>query len=945
MPVNESKIAAFWKKNRIYEKAKALRRGGKRFYFLDGPPYATGHIHVGTAFNKILKDMYIRFWRMLGFDVWDRPGYDTHGLPIENKVEQQLKFKSKSQIEKFGIDRFNARCRRFATKFIGVMNQEFEDLGVWMDWSYPYLTLDRSYIESAWHTFKIGFEKGLLYRGIYPIHSCPKCETAIAYNEIVYDKVSDPSLYVKFKVRGSRNDFLVIWTTTPWTIPANTGIMVRPEAEYVKILIGGENLIVAKDLAGTVTKKLGREGKITASMRGKELVGLKYLHPLADLLPYCKKIDSENGYRVVPGERYVSLEDGTGLVHCAPGHGSEDFEVGKENRLPVISPVLPNGRFDETAGRLAGKSVKEAGELVVAELEKRSALLLQEKLVHDYPFCWRCESKLLILTRPQWFFKVTAFRDRLLEENEKVSWNPEWAKARFRNWLESLGDWPVSRQRYWGIPLPIWVCSKDEGHVKVIGSVDELPEKPEDLHRPYVDEISLKCECGGTMKRVPDVLDVWFDSGLASWASIGYPRDRQLFDVMWPADINIEGPDQIRGWWNSQLITSMITFGRAPFKKILFHGFMLDAHGVKMSKSKGNIVTPKDVIKKNFSRDHLRFYLLSGAPWDDFNFDWKDMEAVFKNFAIIENAFNFVRTYVPKVEKMGELKPEDRWILSRLNALVGQVTEHMKNYSGHRAVTEIRDFVIDEFSRVYIKLVRDRVKPGTADDAARYTLYTVSKTLARMLAPVAPFLAESVHQELLRPLGESLESVHLASWPLVDRASTDFDLEEKMKIALRIVELANAMRNRQKIKLRWPLRTLIIGGDEKVRAATITFSDAIRRLSNVKDVSYGHAKWQLEQEGLKLFLDTELDQELWKEAAVREIIRKLQDLRKDAKMVVSDRIVAYIKGADITGFEEEIRSEVGATKLVLGKVEARRRDRVDFEGRVIEVGMEPAGRK
>jgi isoleucyl-tRNA synthetase len=940
MPVNEKQIQAFWKKSKVYDKSKALRRGAKRFYFLDGPPYATGHIHVGTAFNKIVKDCYIRFWRMRGFDVWDQPGYDTHGLPIENKVEQKLGFKTKSQIEKFGIDKFNSRCRKFATEFIDVMNGEFADLGVWMDWPSPYLTLSNAYIESVWHTFKVGFEKGLLYKGLYPIHVCPRCETAVAYNEIIYNKVSDPSVFVKFKVKGSRNDFLVIWTTTPWTLPANTGIMVRPEAEYAKILIGGENLIMAKDLVETVTKKLGKEGKVTATMKGKELVGTKYIHPLAELLPYSKKIEQEDGYRVVPSERYVVLTDGSGLVHCAPGHGSEDFEVGKENKLPVVSPVTPAGKFDESAGMLAGKKVADGGELVLEELAKKSALLYQEKLVHDYPFCWRCESKLLLLARPQWFFKVTAIRGKLLAANDKVGWSPEWAKARFKNWLESLGDWPVSRQRYWGIPLPIWVCKKCE-KIQVVGSADELPQKPEDLHRPFIDAVKLRCQCGGEMGRVPDVLDVWFDSGAASWASIGYPKNRQLFDDMWPAEINIEGPDQIRGWWNSQLIMSMISFDKAPFKKVLFHGFVLDAHGVKMSKSKGNIVTLEDLLKKNFTRDHLRFYMLSGAPWDDFYFNWKDMEAILKNFVIIENTFNFVKTYVPKVEKPGELKPEDRWILSRVNSLVREVTEHFESYNGHKAVTEIRDFVIDEFSRIYIKLVRDRVKPGTVDHAARYTLYTVSKTIARLMAPVVPFLAEHIHQDLLRPLGESLESVHLASWPLVDRSSMDADFEERMRIALKVAEYSNALRSKQRVKLRWPLRTLIVGGDEKVKAAVVTFADAIRQLTNVKDVSYGHAKWQAEQEGLKLFLDTELDAELKKEAAVREVIRKIQDLRKESKMVVTDRVVAYVSGADISGFEEEIKKEVGATKLVVGEIKARKKDRVEFEGQVIEVGIEP----
>lgn len=936
MPVNETKIAAFWKAKKIYEKAKKLRASGRKFYFLDGPPYATGFIHMGTGWNKILKDAFIRFWRARGFDVWDQPGYDTHGLPIENKIEKELGLTGKAQIEKFGIDKFNEKCRKFATQFIDTMNAEFEDLGVWMDWSNPYLTLTNDYIESAWATFKIAFDKGLLYRGVYPVHVCPVCQTAVAYNEIIYDKMADPSIYVKFQIAGKKHEHLLIWTTTPWTLVANTGVMVNPSAEYVKILVDGESLIVARPLVEIVMQKLGKEYKIVGSMRGKELEGMRYVHPLEHIMPYAKDVAKE-GYRVVLSEQFVTMTDGSGLVHCAPGHGQEDFKVGSEAKLPTICHVKLNGRFDDAIPALRGKPARETNDAILEELMMHNALLYTEKIVHDYPRCWRCESPLLLIAIPQWFFKVTALRDKLLAENEKVRWVPPWAGARFKNWLEGLSDWPISRQRYWGIPLPIWTCKND--HIRVVGSADELGAKLKDLHRPHVDEIDFECrECREPMRRVPDVLDVWFDSGLCSWASLGWPKRKDIFERLWPADLNIEGPDQIRGWWNSQLITSMITFGRAPFKTILFHGFVLDAHGVKMSKSKGNVTNPSDVLKK-YSRDVLRYYLLASPAWNDYYFNWKDIDAIAKSFVIIDNTFNFIQNYVPHVGKHPELKPEDRWLLSKLNSLVKSVTEQFESYNAHKAAEEISEFIINDLSRTYIKLVRDRVWPAYGgDEAAFYTLYEAAKIASRLLAPIAPFLAEDIHQRIVRPLGEHSESVHLCDWPRPDEDMISSQLEADMALALKIIEAANALRAKAKIKLRQPLHTIVVGGDAARRAVN-TFAKVIAHMTNVKDVEFGHASWQLEQPEFKLWLDTELDAELKREGAVRDLIRHVQAQRKAAKLVVGDRINLSVVGLDISGFEDSIKVEVGATKIMTDKTVGKA-SRLEIDGKVVDVGFE-----
>ena len=940
-PEEEAKIKQFWEKNDIYQKAKAVRKNAKKFYFLDGPPYASGNIHMGTAWNKILKDVYIRFWRMHGFNVWDQPGYDTHGLPIEKKVEALLHFKSKADIEQYGIEKFNQQCKKFATEHISAMSGEFYDIGVWMDWDNPYLTLSNEYIESAWYTFKIAYQKGLLYRGLYPVHVCPKCETAVAYNEIEYKKMADPSIYVKFPVADEKNTFLLIWTTTPWTLLANTGVMMHPKAEYVKIKVDEEILILAKDL---LEKAMGeRRYKIIETMKGSKLRDIRYTNPLASFIEFSNDIEP-TGYRVVSSEQFVTMDDGTGLVHCAPGHGKEDYKVGVESKLPIICHVRLDGKFDEKCGKFSGINARQANTDIINELNASGYLFNEEKIVHDYPCCWRCDSQLLMISVYQWFFKITDIRDKLIEENKSVNWFPDWAKSRFDNWLQTLGDWPISRQRYWGIPLPIWICEKCE-KIDVIGSVEELgslsKKVPKDLHRPFIDDVIIKCQCGSSMKRISDVLDVWFDSGVASWGSLGYPKNKELFEKIWPADLNIEGPDQIRGWWNSQLITSMIVFDKAPFKNILFHGFMLDAHGIKMSKSKGNITAPFDVVKK-YNRDILRFYLSSSAPWDDYYFNWKNADALSKKFLIVENAFEFVNTYVPRVKK-GELKIEDKWILSKLNSLIKDVTNNFEKYNSHKSADAIMDFIINDFSRTYIKIIRDRVWPAYGgDDAAFYTLYKICKTISRLIAPLCPFLAEHIHQNILRKLGESIESVHMCNWPVEENDLIDRDIEKYMRNALKIIEIANNLRQEKKIKLRWPLAQLIVNAEsEDVRNTVKIMADIIKQMTNVKDIKFGNAPEFKEVDGMKVYINPNITEELKQEAFVRELIRKIQDMRKKNDMVIKDSIDLYLScpTSRIDEFVEDMKKEVGAKTISFGKIKGKK-DVLEFEGMKIEIGIE-----
>jgi isoleucyl-tRNA synthetase len=932
----EAKIAEFWKKHGIYKKAVEKNAGKKKFYFVDGPPYATGYIHMGTALNKILKDVYLRYRRMTGFDVWDQPGYDTHGLPIENKVEKKFNFKLKSDIEVFGIVNFIEECRKFATEFIDIMSGQFEDLGVWMDWANPYLTLTNDYIEGAWQTFKIGYDKGLLYKGLYPVHVCPHCETAVAYNEIEYRTVSDPSIFVKFQVEGSDNEYLLIWTTTPWTLPANTGIMANPKALYARVKTGRDILILAEARVEDVMKSAGIDDyEILEKLPGNKLEGMKYRNPMEDIFEFQRTLN--NGRRVVLSEQFVSLEDGTGLVHTAPGHGKEDYKVGAESGLPMLSPVKLNGCFDDTCGKYSGMFVKDADRRIIDELVERGALLHQESLSHEYPQCWRCKSLLIMTSVPQWFFKITDIKQKLLDENRHVSWFPKWGGQRFDNWLESIGDWPISRQRYWGIPLPIWECEKCD-KIKIIGSMDELPEKINDLHRPYIDEVKMNCKCGGKMNRIPDVLDVWFDSGLASWASIGYTKDKKLFNRLWPADLNIEGSDQIRGWWNSEMITSVITFNKAPFKNILFHGLVLDLHGNKMSKSVGNIVAPEDVVKKH-GRDVLRYYMLSSPPWEDFYFNWAEADMLAKNFIVMENSFNFVRTYVSSTEKK-KLNTEDAWILSKLNSLIKSYKENGDSYNMHKVCNELKEFILEDFSRTYIKLIRDRVWPsysGADKKAAEYTLYTVAEKTSVLLAPIAPFMAEHIYQNVVKPLGGKAESVHLLDFPKADESMIDEQLEKRMSIARKAAEAAAALRQEKAVKLRWPLAALYVECDDDGMVKEL--ADILKRMCNVKEVKTGPAKLPSRGfDGGTIYLEIKLTEELKQEALFREVIRKIQDMRKKSGMVIADRINIILAGADeLKIYEKTLMKEVGAVQIIFGK--AAEGEELKFEDRTIIISI------
>jgi isoleucyl-tRNA synthetase len=858
--INEENILEFWKNNEIYRKSKEKNLEGKKFYMMDGPPYANGKIHIGHALNKTLKDIAMRSQRMQGKNVFDRPGYDTHGVPIELKVEKEIGSKGKQDIEKYGVKKFVGKCKEFATKHIDVMNSEFKNLGVWMDWDNPYVTLDNRYIEAVWHTFKEAHKKKLLYLGKYPVHVCPRCETAVAFNEIVYEKQKDKSVYVKFPLKNKKNTFLIIWTTTPWTLPANTGVMVNPNFKYQEVEVSeGVKWIIAKDLVPKIMSVLERGFTVKSEFLGKEMKGWEYTSPLAKHI----KVKVKNGYKVVLSSRYVTIEDGTGLVHCAPGHGKEDYEVGMENGLDAICPVSTNGILNEETGKYKGKKAREVDKEIIEDLEKDNFLVYKMDYEHDYPLCWRDNNPLLMLSQPQWFFKISSIKEKMLSENKNVNWIPKYMELRMKAWLDGISDWPISRQRYWGTPLPIWINEKDKEDYFVVGSIEELEKlsgkKVKDLHKPEIDDVVIKKD-GEVYRRVSEVLDVWFDSGVTSWAAVGFPQDKKLFEKIWPADLNIEGKDQFRGWWNSQLILSEIAFGKKPYENVIVHGMVLDLGKKKMSKSLGNVVNPEEIIKK-FGRDATRYYLAKTSKGEDFAFNEKEFQDIGKIMMMFGNTNRFVS----QLEKNNKLKIEDKWILSAYNSYLKNVIDKYNNFKFPESIQEFESF-LNVVSRRYIQLIRER------DDEVYDTLNEIRLGLIKTFSPICPFTTESMWQELRNNKVVKDESVHLSDFPKVDKKKIDEELEKEFENLFLIIEKGMFERDKAKIGLRWPIAKMKIKCSQDIRKELI---EIIERQMNVKEVVISKGK------ELEVSIDTKMSEELETEGFAREISRKVQAERKN----------------------------------------------------------------
>lgn len=912
----EESVQEFWRRERIYERVKESRRGGRSFFFVDGPPYTTGYIHLGTAWNKIIKDSILRYLRLHGWDVLDRAGYDMHGLPIEVKVEHRLGFRSKKEIEAHGIELFINECRDFALRNMEIMSAQFQRLGVWLDFADAYQTLTPGYIEAAWWTLGRAEEEGLLEQGHRVVNWCPRCETAIADAEVEYWDETDPSIFVKFPLLGREREYLVIWTTTPWTLPANVAVAVHPDFVYAQVLARkGEQeelLWIAEPLVESVLKKGRYQGfRVLERRKGEEMAGIEYGSPLAERVPRQREIR----HRVVTAS-FVALEN-TGMVHIAPGHGWDDYLLGIREGLEVFCPVDESGRFTADAGEYAGLHVKEADPVILRDLGE--ALLTQGEITHRYGHCWRCKTGIIYRATEQWFLKISALRDRMLEEIGEVKWYPAWAgSARFHDWVKEARDWCISRQRYWGIPIPIWICGKCRSR-RVIRTLGELEEASgtalPDPHRPYVDRVEIPCTCGGQMRRVEDIFDVWFDSAVASWATLRFPARREEFDRLWPADFITEGQDQTRGWFYSQLGASTIAFGRPPYRSVLMHGFALDAEGRKMSKSLGNMVTPEEVISR-YGADVLRLYVLSAnAPWDDLKFSQEGVRTVHRTLNILWNVYRFPLPYMildrfsppalpdgrwdrsALVHELQHLSAEDRWILSRTASLTGEIERAMEECELHRAVRALTEFVLEDLSRWYIQLIRHRMWLEEDVPEKRYaylTVYHVLRQLVLLLSPFAPHLAEKMYRNLRLPAEP--ESVHMSDWERMDGAFLDQELEEEMAVVRLFDDAVAAARQEAHRKLRWPVATCIVATrDPLVRRAIGRLNRLCAARANSREVRVVEPPW----EGI-----------LWKAVPVMKAIGP-------AFGKASVQVREAIEATDGTGLKRAIEEE-GFAELTTG---------------------------
>lgn len=830
----------YWTRTKAHEKTRAAREKGPDFYFCDGPPFTTGSIHLGQVLNKTVKDAVVRWQRMKGFNVRDQAGYDMHGLPIEVQVEKSLGITNKKQIEDLGIEKFVSACRDFSVGLAGRMNEQFRSLGVWLDWDHPYMTIKNEYIEGVWWTFRRAFERGLLYEALRSLHWCSRCETALADAEVEYSDEMDPSIYVEFPVKGKPDESLLIWTTTPWTIPANMAIAVQPDLLYAKVRVargGRTDHLWLLESAVPAVMALGGVNtyQVVSKVKGSELVATAYTHPLSGKVPFQGNVQGEWVHKVLPSDT-VEAEH-TGLVHTAPGHGPEDFDLGQRHGIQAFSPVDEHGRFTADAGAYVGQHVRAANAQIIEDLKRSNALFAEETVTHSYGHCWRCKTPIIFRATVQWFLKVADIKPKMLEEVARVRWYPEWAgSARQADWTGNLKDWCVSRQRYWGTPLPIWRCAKCATWT-VLGSTTELRRGTGytpgmDLHRPHIDGVTLPCDkCGGVMRRVKDVLDVWFESGVATWASLGYPGTQDEFQRWWPADWIVEGPDQTRGWFSSQLAMGVVAFDRAPYDAVLVHGWVNGPDGRQMHKSLGNVIEPSTVIAK-FGVDALRFYVVAvNAIWDDITFQEEGVRTYQRTLNILWNVLRFATTYMvldrfdPEREDLSSLaahlRPEDRWLLSRLEGLKATFDKEMESYALHRAYRAVDAFILDDLSRWYVKLARERTWIDADDKgktAAYHVLYETLLTLARLLAPLTPHLAEAVYQHLD---GRKL-TVHMLDWPGREPARVNSDLEKSMAIVQELVETVSKERQKGGRKLRWPVRLIAAGNLRPEAHAALT---------------------------------------------------------------------------------------------------------------------------
>jgi len=1059
----ENRVFDHWDEVDAYERTTQHRADGEPYFFVDGPPYTSGSAHMGHAWNKTLKDVYVRYKRMQGYDVTDRPGYDMHGLPIETKVEEELDFENKKDIEAYGVDEFLDDCRAFAEDSLQGLQEDFQSFGVWMDWDDPYKTITPEYMEAAWWAFAQAHERGLVERGQRSISQCPRCETAIANNEVEYEDVEDPSVYVKFDL-SDREGSLVIWTTTPWTIPANTFVAVDADLTYQRVRAERdgerEDLWLAEPCVEDVLQR-GRyeDYEVVEEASGEEMVGWAYEHPLGEAVDAAP--DGEDAHRVYTAD-YVEA-DRTGLVHSAPGHGEEDFHRGQELGLDVVCPVGPDGVFDDRAGPFAGQFVRDANDDIVATLERNGRMLASETTEHSYGHCWRCDTGIVQLVTDQWLITVTDVKERLLENMEDSEWYPQDARdSRFRDFVEDSPDWNVSRQRYWGIPIPIWLPAESEANASdgggdaagwngdmdeavVVADREELAARVDqdvdpdevDLHKDTVDDLTIT-EDGTTYRRVPDVFDVWLDSSVATWGTLNYPGDEDRFDELWPADLIVEAHDQTRGWFWSQLGMGTAAVDQVPYERVMMHGHALMPDGRAMSKSKDIRIDPGEVMEE-YGTDPMRAFLLSlTARGEDMNFSYEETQEMARRLNILWNVFRFPLPYMrmdgfsPEETSLGDvhLETADRWVLSRLQTVTAEATDAMEEFRQDEALDAILSFVVDDVSRYYVQLVRERMweeEDSESKRAAYATLYRVLRETVALLAPFVPFVTEEIYGALTGD--REHPTVHMCDWPEADDDLRDPALEAEFDVVRAVETAGSSARQQAGRKLRWPVQRVVVAAPtdavadavdarrdllaERLNAREVelyapderwgelryaaqadmgelgpAFGDDAGRVMNALndadldersvaaaeravedatglDVDLGEsmiAGWEevlpddvaadtftVERDGEEqtgtVYVDATLTEDIESEGYAREVVRRVQEMRKDLELDVDTEVRLEIDVADervadlVARHEEYVAEEVRAAEL--GAVEDGHRREWDVEGVTVTLAVEP----
>ena len=997
----EKETLKFWKDNQIFEKSVQLRQGAPAYTFFDGPPTANGKPHIGHVLTRAMKDIIPRYKTMRGYDVLRKAGWDTHGLPVELEVEKELGLDGKEQIEQYGVIPFIQKCKESVWKYKGEWEVMSDRMGFWADMDNPYITYDNDYIESEWWALKAIYEKGLLYKGHKIVPYCPRCGTALSSHEVAqgYKEVKETSATVRFRVPDEENTYFLAWTTTPWTLPSNVSLCVNPDVTYAYVRVDGkETLIMAKDLIGTVLE--GHETEIVKEVLGKELE-YKHYEPLFECTR--KAAGGKDAFYVMVDD-YVTTTDGTGIVHNAPAFGEDDYRVCKKYDLPFVQMVDSKG---EMCGGTPwdGVFVKKADPMVLKDLDERGLLFAAPRFEHSYPFCWRCDTPLIYYARSSWFIAMTKVKDRLIDYNRRINWIPETIKeGRMGNFLENVIDWGISRERYWGTPLPVWVCDKC-GKIHVVGSRKELSEltgcdENVELHKPYVDPLTWKCECGGTMRREPVVIDCWFDSGSMPFAQWHYPfENKDKFERRYPANFISEAIDQTRGWFYTLSAIAACLFDSPAFLNCIVLGHVQDKEGRKMSKHIGNVVDPW-VLLDNQGADAVRWYFYtSSMPWLPNRFSAEAVsESQRKYMGTFWNTYAFYILYAdidnfdPTRHKLvrENLTPMDRWILSRLNTLIGHVEAYLDDLKMTEAGREMQDFM-DDLSNWYVRRCRERYwgKDMTADKEAAYmTLYTVLKTMALISAPFTPFMSETMYQNMVRTVDKDApESIHLCDWPKKDESFIDPELEANMAAVLDIVVLGRSARNAANIKNRQPVASMYVQG----KALPDMYVSIIADELNVKEVRFvddassfisyrvkpqlktlgprygkllpkinqylagegvGNAvvaahnrgesyKFDIDgteislaaedvlvsteenagfvtvtEHDLSVVLDTNLTPELIEEGFVREIVSKVQTMRKEAGFEVTDHIVLSHHGNSlIEGIFARHGAEIAADTL------------------------------